>query len=166
MHFCSRHPIAQHLDTVTTLAFRGKTNQLFSGSKDRTIKIYSLDELAYVETLFGHQDAVVDVAAVGGSQERCVSVGASDKTARLWKVVEESQLIFRGGGGSKKKRNNPEDDEEDDKKLDAHEWSIDRVVQIDTQLFVTGADNGDLALYGLHKKKALQNDIPSSVGNV
>ena len=29
--------------------------QLFTGSHDRTIKIFDLDEMGYVETLFGHQ---------------------------------------------------------------------------------------------------------------
>jgi ribosomal RNA-processing protein 9 len=61
--------------------------------------VWSLDELAYVETLFGrflymmslllivanattgHQDQVLDIDAL--AQERCISVGARDKTARL-----------------------------------------------------------------------------------
>lgn len=43
----------QHRDAVTALTFRRSTNQLYSASKDRTVKVWSLDELAYVETLFG-----------------------------------------------------------------------------------------------------------------
>lgn len=168
---------SQHRDSVMSLAFRGKTNQLFSASKDRTVKIWSLDELAYVETLFGHQDEVVDVAAVGGTQERCVSVGARDRTARLWKVVEESQLVFRGGGapGSSSKRKDGKGSKFKKKPTltngtngtDAdttseilaqptfNEGSLDRVIQIDTQLFVTGSDSGALSLFSLHKKKPL-----------
>ena len=162
----------QHRDAVTSLAFRGKTNQLFSASKDRTVKIWSLNELGYVETLFGHQDEVVDVAAVGGPQERCVSVGARDRTARLWKVVEESQLVFRGGGtgGAGKKSSNKSADEIAIVKGDNPEnmlqnfdaptqkyleGSLDRVIQVDSHLFVTGSDSGALSLYGLHKKKPL-----------
>ncbi|KAI9729060.1 MAG: pre-rRNA processing protein [Chrysothrix sp. TS-e1954] len=167
----------QHRDAVTALAFQGKTNQLFSASKDRTIKIWSLNELAYIETLFGHQDEVLDVAAVGGSQERCVSVGARDRTARLWKVVEESQLVFRGGGGMKA---NPKAREDKDVRINGvssdadHEeeapiprnmdGSIDRVIQIDTQLFVTGSDTGAIALFALHKKKPL-HIIPHAHGH-
>lgn len=41
---------SHHRDAVTGLAFRRGTNQMYSSSKDRTIKIWSLDELAYVET--------------------------------------------------------------------------------------------------------------------
>jgi ribosomal RNA-processing protein 9 len=135
---------SQHRDAVTSLAFRRGTNQMYSASKDRTIKVWSLDELAYVETLFGHQDEVVDIAAL--AQERCISVGARDRTARLWKVVEETQLVFRGGGeGKKSKSNGPR----------FMEGSMDRVAMIDEEMFVTGSDNGSLALWVIHKKKPL-----------
>ncbi|KAK3325574.1 WD40-repeat-containing domain protein [Apodospora peruviana] len=135
----------QHRDAVTGLAFRRGTNQLFSSSKDRTVKVWSLDELAYVETLFGHQDEIVDVDAL--AQERCVSVGARDRTARYWKVPEESQLVFRGGE-KKTSKNVPAGSA-------AHEGSMDRVAMIDDDLFVTGSDNGALALWGTHRKKAI-----------
>ena len=168
----------QHRDSVTALAFRGKTNQLFSASKDRTIKIWSLDELAYVDTLFGHQDEVVDVSAVGGKEERCISVGARDRSARVWKVVEESQLVFRGGGGGGGGTGKSELDERilkglkmgkrrRDQDADAaptdgtstlptfREGSLDRVLALSTSLFITGSDSGSLSLFSLHKKKPL-----------
>jgi ribosomal RNA-processing protein 9 len=105
-----------------------------------------LDELAYIETLFGHQDEVVDVAAL--AQERCISVGARDRTARLWKVVEETQLVFRGGGSSEKKSK-----PSSSKHTKTQEGSIDRVAMIDEEMFVTGSDNGSLSLWLIHKKK-------------
>jgi len=166
----------QHRDSVTALAFRGKTNQLFSASKDRTIKIWSLDELAYVDTLFGHQDEVVDVSAVGGKEERCISVGARDRSARVWKVVEESQLVFRGGGGGGgsaknelderilkglkmgKQRRRDQDAEITDPTSSLptfREGSLDRVLALSTSLFITGSDSGSLSLFSLHKKKPL-----------
>ena len=43
---------------------------------------------------FGHQDAVVAVDCL--SQERPVTAGANDKTLRVWKIVDESQLVFHG----------------------------------------------------------------------
>lgn len=137
---------SQHRDAVTGLAFRRGTNQLYSASKDRTIKIWSLDELAYIETLFGHQDEVVDVAAL--AQERCVSVGARDRTARLWKVVEETQLVFRGGGDGKKSRSSSSVPR-------VNEGSMDRIAMIDEEMFVTGSDNGSIALWVVHKKKPI-----------
>ncbi|KAI1647280.1 WD40 repeat-like protein [Daldinia loculata] len=136
-----------HRDAVTGLAFRRGTNQLYSASKDRTVKVWSLDELAYIETLFGHQDEVVDIDAL--AQERCVSVGARDRTARLWKVVEETQLVFRGGSIDKKQK------PEIDPRSLAQEGSMDRVAMIDDELFITGSDNGSLALWSIQKKKPL-----------
>ncbi|TKW56314.1 putative WD repeat-containing protein C2E1P5.05 [Colletotrichum tanaceti] len=136
-----------HRDAITGLAFRRGTNQLYSCSKDRTVKVWSLDELAYIETLFGHQDEIVDIDAL--AQERCVSVGARDRTARLWKVAEETQLVFRGGAVDKKSR-----PDVDPRSL-PHEGSMDRVAMIDDELFVTGSDNGSLALWSVTKKKPL-----------
>lgn len=137
--------LTHHRDAVTGLAFRRGTNQLYSCSKDRTVKVWSLDEMAYVETLFGHQDVIVDIDAL--AQERCISVGARDRTARLWKVVEETQLVFRGGAVDKKPRPgvNP--------RSLLHEGSMDRIAMIDDDLFVTGSDNGSIALWSVAKKK-------------
>ena len=138
----------QHRDSVTSLTFRRGTNQLYSCSADRTVKIW--DELAYVETLFGHQDEVVDLASL--ALERCVTVGARDRTARLWKVVEQTQLVFRGGGSSEKRRPRNRDGETAGPKSYG-EGSIDRVALIDEELFVTGSDNGSISLWSMHKKK-------------
>lgn len=155
--------LSQHRDAVTGLAFRRGTNQLYSCSKDRTVKVWSLDEMAYVETLFGHQDDVVDVDAL--AQERCVSVGARDRTARLWKVAEETQLVFRGGSTSAPKTAELEavlpsvtgDPAATPSSLDPRsllgEGSMDRIAMIDDDLFVTGGDNGSLALWSVAKKK-------------
>ncbi|ATY59832.1 small nucleolar ribonucleo complex [Cordyceps militaris] len=139
--------LTHHRDAVTGLAFRRGTNQLYSCSKDRTVKVWSLDEMAYVETLFGHQDEVVDVDAL--AQERCISVGARDRTARLWKVMEETQLVFRGGAVDKKARPPPGVD----RRSLLAEGSMDRVAMIDDELFVTGGDNGALSLWSVTKKK-------------
>lgn len=174
-----RKLFTQHRDTVTSLSFRRGTEQLFSASADRTIKIWSANEMAYIETLFGHQDIVIDIA--GGlevNQETCVSVGARDRTARLWKVVEESQLVFRGGGTARQKGMdklrkgrfgaNVEDDaavdaghdkgvgeDDEDPPIAYAEGSIDCVALLDASLFVTGSDNGALSLWSVFKKKPL-----------
>lgn len=131
------HPLKvfkHHRSPVMGLVFRRNTNELYSCSADRTVKLWSLNELAYIETLFGHQDEVVGITALAG--ERCVTVGARDRTARLWKIVDETQLVFRGGGeGSKKKKAGA---------VKEHyvEGSMDCVAMIDEEHFVTGSDNG------------------------
>uniref|UniRef100_A0A383W750 Uncharacterized protein n=1 Tax=Tetradesmus obliquus TaxID=3088 RepID=A0A383W750_TETOB len=81
-----------HRDQVSGLAFREGTHTLYSSGFDRTVKIWSLDDGAYVDTLFGHQAEVFALDAARA--ERVVSVG-HDHTCRLWKIPEESHLVFR-----------------------------------------------------------------------
>lgn len=143
-----------HRDAVSGLSFTNHISpsssgeQLFSSSFDRTIKTWSLSPgaHAYVETLFGHQDHVVSVASMATDQ--CVSVGARDRTARLWKVVDEAQLVFRGGisKGSPYVEN-----------------TMDCVAVIPPAHFVTGSDCGSISLWSMHKKKPLYT-IPQAHG--
>jgi ribosomal RNA-processing protein 9 len=135
-----------HRDSVTALSFApqsfsqpGIGAQLFSASADRTIKTYSLngpDSLAYVETLFGHQDHVQGIVAM--SLDQCVSVGARDRTARLWKVVDEMQSVYRA----------------DSSKHASHvTGSVDCVAALPPVHFVTGSDSGAIQLWSVHRKK-------------
>ncbi len=50
-----------HRDIVSGLAFRQGTHELFSASFDRSIKTWSLDDKAYVDTLLGHQSEVLSI---------------------------------------------------------------------------------------------------------
>ena len=142
-----------HRDAVTALSFSPKASvqvsaqshdsQLFAASKDRTIKTYSFDRsgssLAYVETLFGHQDHITDIAAM--SIDQAVSVGSRDRTARVWKVVDETQLVFRA-----------------DSNMRHEEYSaanVDCVAALPPTHFVTGSDSGAISLWTIHKKKPL-----------
>lgn len=135
-----------HRDSVSDLAFvrhistMSSGEQLFSGSFDRTIKTWSVSSAghAYVETLFGHQDNVASIAAM--TIDQCVSVGARDRTARLWKVIDESQLVFRGGPS---------------KNATYHDNSLDCVAPLPPHHFVTGSDSGAISLWSIHKKKPL-----------
>lgn len=47
-----------HKCAVTSLAFRTRSLQLFSASEDRCIRHYNLDQMAYTETLYGHQHSL------------------------------------------------------------------------------------------------------------
>lgn len=173
-----RHLFTRHRDAIMSLSFRRGTEQLFSGGADRAVIVWSAPESAYVETLVGHQDAVIAVA--GGlepNQETCVSVGARDRTARLWRVVEENQLVFHGGGTARQKGmdklrkgrfgKNVEDDkakdtltngvhnDDQDPPIAYAEGSIDCVALLDAGLFVTASDNGALSLWSVNRKKPL-----------
>lgn len=43
---------------------------------------------------FGHQDAITGLDSL--SRERCVTAGGRDRSVRVWKIAEESQLVFHG----------------------------------------------------------------------
>ncbi len=128
------------------------------------MKVYDLSPsvMGYVETLFGHQDHVLALDALRG--DTCVSVGGRDKTVRYWKIVDETQLVFRGGGRSRVRevlegglRGDDEDGDDEnmgDGKMDTKakgkgkeegrfvEGSIESVAMIDETTFVSGGDSG------------------------
>lgn len=132
---------------VLGLVFRRNTSDFYAACADLKVRTYNADQMAQIETLFGHQDEVSDVCALG--QERCVSVGSRDRTAILWKIPDETRLTFRGADASaaeidKSKRVNR-----------IFEGSIDCCSMIDETLFVTGSDNGSVALWATGKKKPI-----------
>uniref|UniRef100_A0A5B6ZNM4 Putative U3 small nucleolar RNA-interacting protein 2 n=1 Tax=Davidia involucrata TaxID=16924 RepID=A0A5B6ZNM4_DAVIN len=86
-----------HRGPISCLTFRQGTSELFSGSFDRTIKIWNAEDRAYINTLFGHQSEVLAIDSL--RKERVLTVGR-DRTMHLWKVPEESQLIFRAPASS------------------------------------------------------------------
>lgn len=158
-----------HLQHV---AFKKGTNQLYSASFDRTVKVYDLTPgvMGYVETLFGHQDHVLSLDALRG--DVCVSVGARDKTVRYWKIVDETQLVFRGGSRSRIREvlegglKGDEEGDGDDMDVDGSkrkkdqqktyiEGSLECVCMIDETTFVSGGDSGSLSLWSTAKKKPI-----------
>ena len=82
-----------------------------------------------IETLFGHQEGITSLDAV---QSDMVLSSAADRTVRLWKVADESQLVYRG-----------------------HRASIDCVAQLSANAFVSGSQDGSLALWSVMRKKPL-----------
>lgn len=116
-----------HRDIITAICFQKKSRTMFSGSYDRSIKIWNLDEMTYVDTLFGHQSYVLSLDCQ--RRERPIS-GGDDRTLHLWKVETDSQLIFRG-----------------------HKRGMDTVVMLNEGNYVSGSQDGAIALWNINKKK-------------
>lgn len=116
-----------HRDTISSLAFRLRSHSLLSGSLDRSIKHWNLTEMGYVETLFGHQGEVHGLDSL--YKERVVSCGR-DRSVRMWKIPEETQLVFYGNSGS-----------------------MDCVKMVTDEYYVTGGDDGSLSLWFNGRKK-------------
>jgi ribosomal RNA-processing protein 9 len=109
--------------------------------------------MGYVETLFGHQDCILDLDALRA--EAAVSVGGRDKTVRFWKIADETQLVFRGGGRSSVRElleggglADVDEEDRDDRKKEGQsekrciEGSLECVVMIDESTFLSGGDSG------------------------
>lgn len=140
---------------MQSVSFKKGSNELYTASLDRTIKIYDLTPsvMAYVETVFGHQDHVLGIDALTG--EGCVSVGARDKTLRYWKIMDSKQVVYRGGGKSRM-REVLEGDigamEDGDEIADERrgnvvekqyvEGSLECVAMVDEATYLTGGDSG------------------------
>lgn len=136
VHICTAdgipyHTFSGHKHAITALCFRASSHQLFSASEDRTIKYYDVDQKMFLETLFGHQFGVTNMDC--HVAERPVSVG-KDRTARLWKIEEDTHLIYRGG---------------------ARMSYAESVSVIKDKWFITGHQDGQLALWYSEKKKAV-----------
>eukprot|EP00249_Psilotum_nudum_P017521 c26370_g1_i1 orf=79-1659(+) len=116
-----------HRDAVSCLTFRQGTQQLMSGSFDRSIKLWSVEDRTYIDTLYGHQSEVLVVDCL--RQERVLSAGR-DRTLRLWKIPDETQLVFRG-----------------------HAASMDCCCFVTNSDFLSGSDDGCVALWSMLKKK-------------
>ncbi|GAA5975712.1 hypothetical protein JCM11641_005845 [Rhodosporidiobolus odoratus] len=156
-----------HKDAVASISFRLGTSHLYSSSFDRTVKLFDLSTLSYIETLFGHQDQIQSIDALRG--ELAVTAGGRDKTVRYWKVTEESQLVFRGGGASRLRNllegaMEEEGIDEEEKKIRRKraqekgpikfvEGSIDCVAMVDDSTVLSGGDSGSICLWQITKKK-------------
>lgn len=80
-----------HRGPVSCLTFRQGTSELFSGSFDRTVKIWNAEDRAYISTLFGHQSEVLTIDCL--RKERVLTVGR-DRSMQLWKVSSTSLNWF------------------------------------------------------------------------
>ena len=137
--------LSQHRGPVLAIAFSRDNLTFYSSSTDRTVKIWSIEsgEALYIDTLYGHQDSVASLAALG--KESCVTVGSRDRTARLWKIAEETQLVFRGpesSGGSQEV-----------------------ITLLEEGAFLTGTDLGAISLWNTRRKKPLRTVNNSHMGN-
>ncbi|KAJ4781518.1 U3 snoRNP-associated protein-like YAOH [Rhynchospora pubera] len=129
-----------HRGPVSCLTFRQGTSQLFSGSFDRTIKLWNADDRTHIDNLFGHQSEILTIDCL--RKERLLTAGR-DRTMRLWKVPEESQLIFRAPAAS-----------------------LECSCFINDSEFMSGSDDGSIELWSMMRKKPthiVKNAHPSTI---
>ena len=114
-----------HQDIVSGCVFREGSYEVYSCSYDRSVKIWNIENLSLMDTLYGHHQNVNCIDAL--SKERCVT-GSNDKSVRIFKISEESQLIYNAYN------------------------SIDCVSLVNEMSYVAGSFNGSLSVYIVSKK--------------
>ncbi|CDW53604.1 U3 small nucleolar RNA interacting protein 2 [Trichuris trichiura] len=120
----------QHEGGVTGLSVRTGHNELFSCGNDRSVKLWTLDGFGYVDSMYGHEAPVQDVDSL--ARQRAITCGGRDHTIRIWKVLEDSQLVFY---------------------TEKFCWgSIDTVRLISEDHFVAGSSSGCLSLWSVFRK--------------
>lgn len=127
------HTFKMHRGEVTALAFRKSHPTLYSGSSDRSIIIWTLeddDNRCMVEALYGHESPVTSMDSL--EKERILSAGGRDQSVRVWKIVEQAQSIF-----------------------ESTQQSVDVARYIDNKTFVSGGEDGSIKLWTTMKRTPL-----------
>nr|QEX51222.1 protein JINGUBANG-like isoform X1 [Cymbidium ensifolium] len=75
----------RHFDAVSCLALNAEQGILYSGSWDRTIKVWRLSDFKCLASLNAHDDAVNAVATAFGNM---VISGSADGTVKVWEREE------------------------------------------------------------------------------
>ena len=119
-----------HKGPVSSLQFRQGSFDLYSGSFDRTVKLWNVEDLSYLDTLFGHQSEITSLDCLG--RERAITCGM-DQSVRVWKIVEETQMLYKGGQTD----------------------SIDDVRFLTDDHWISGSQDGSLALWFARKKRQI-----------
>lgn len=129
-----RRPMPQSFNVFINQSLINQSDPmiLYSCSDDRSVKLWDIDQLAYADTLFGHEDSIINIDSL--SKERCVTCGSRDRSLHVWKIVESSQLVF---------------------KANDLESSIDAVAMLDEEHFISGSERGTLSIWHIGRKHPL-----------
>jgi WD40 repeat protein len=93
------HTMTGHTHIVSALVISNDNKKLISASKDKTIKIWNLENGELVNTLKAHKDSVQTLAL--SPDGLIVASGSADKTIKLWHL-ETGELLgsFNGHGNT------------------------------------------------------------------
>ena len=80
-----------HTHAIWAIGFLNATNNIISGSADQTIKIWSLQEFAFISLLTGHKGSVNDLKFQINNPKYLASA-SSDQTVRIWDVVSQKSI--------------------------------------------------------------------------
>lgn len=120
---------AGHKAAIHGVAFRQNSTECLSVSADRTMKIWEYQQKGLIQTMYGHRSEMMDVATM--SDNVAVSV-SYDRVPIVWKLDKETQTVFA-----------------------EQQSSLDCVASLDRNRFVTGSENGEIAMWNITKQKPI-----------
>lgn len=134
--YIEKHPelvlllnLSGHRDAIHSVKFRHNSHECVTASADRSLKVWDVAQGGLIETLFGHKSDMLDIDVLG---EHVVSVGL-DKLPIVFKLDRETQMIF-----------------------DDQLFSLDCVKALNQHFFITGSQDGNIALWNVGKKRPLK----------
>lgn len=134
--YVEKHPelillttLSGHRDSIHAVKFRHNSYECVTASADRSLKVWDVAQQGLIETLFGHRNEMLDIDNIANN---IVSVGF-DKLPIIFKLDRETQMIF-----------------------DEQLFSLDCVKSVNQNFFLTGSQDGSVALWNIGKKKPLR----------
>ena len=121
-----------HRGAVNGLSFRVDSHQLFSVGSDKLLKVWEPDHGGFIEVLCGHTEAITCISCL--SRERPLTAGGKDASLRIWKFVEESQLVYN---------------------ISSPGVCIDCCAYIDDSHFLSGSTDGSLCVWTVNNKSPI-----------
>lgn len=116
-----------HRGPITGVVIDPTSQQAYTCSHDKSIKIWNLTTRSYVDSLFGHTEGAtcMDMAV----KDRLIS-GGNDKTQRVWKLNADTHLL-----------------------LQRHTAPVDCVAAVHTDRSLTGSQDGDIMAWSAASKR-------------
>lgn len=118
-----------HRDTITDICFDKENDQFYTVANDRSLKIWNIREMQYMDTHYGHHSDILGLQAY--SKDRVISCGL-DRQCIFWKLNEDAELLYSN-----------------------LQHSVDMINIVNHQFFVTGSYDNALDLWIMNKKKPL-----------
>ncbi|EAR93107.2 U3 small nucleolar RNA-interacting protein (macronuclear) [Tetrahymena thermophila SB210] len=118
-----------HRQPINAIKFGINSNQFCTASSDRQFKMWDASDKIFIDTFFGHKADPTYIDSM--SANNFISCGF-DRQVIIWKTEHQSQLIYGG-----------------------HDYSIDVVKAVDAEHFITGSQDGSIALWSIKKKKPI-----------
>lgn len=131
------HTFSKHRQEITCLAFRQGHPSLYSGSADRSVLLWTLeddDNRTFVEDLYGHESPITSMDVL--KRERVLTSGGRDQTIRIWKIVEQAQTVYQ-----------------------AKHASVDIVRYVNDKYFVSGGEDGSISVWSTGKRTPVHCEI-------